>query len=117
VVAERTSALKPKLLLAELSRRMPTVWEQIKYFRKGKGKDLPDWPDWCYVPIAGGYAIATAGGPPNANLFDPLLNPASITALAAWRVSQGVYRFDADLFNSLVAQPLESRLPCQEPHG
>lgn len=112
-MAERTSALKPKLLLAEMSRRMPTVWEQIKYFRKGKGKDLPDWPDWCYVPIAGGYAIATAGGPPNANLFDPLLSPASITALAAWRVSQGVYRFDADLFNSLVAQPLESRLPCE----
>jgi len=112
-VAEKTSPLKPKQLLTELSRRMPTVWEQIKRLRKGKGKDLPDWPEWCYMPIAGGYAIATDGGPPNANLFDPLLSPASITALATWRVSQGVYRFDADLFNSLVAQPLESRLPCE----
>lgn len=106
------STLRPKQLLLELSRNIPTVWEDVKSFRKAKGKDLPDWPDWCYMPIAGGYAISMAKDPSGANLFDPLFNPASITALATWRVSQGVYRFDIDLFNSLVNQPLDGNLPC-----
>jgi len=106
------SNLKPKLLLKELSRRCPNVWDHIKSFRRGKGKDLRDWPDWCYMPIAAGYSIATSIGPPGEVLFDPLINPASITALATWRVSQGVYRFDADLFGALIDQPFEGNLPC-----
>ena len=107
-----TSNLKPKQLLREISRKAPRVWDHIKSFRKAKGKDLPDWPDWCYVPLAAGYSIASDVGPAEKMLFDPILNPASITALATWRVSQGVYRFDTDLFNELVSQPLEGNLPC-----
>jgi len=107
-----TSNLKPKQLLRELSRKAPRVWDHIKSFRKAKGKDLPDWPDWCYVPLAAGYSIASDIGPAEKILFDPILNPASITALATWRVSQGVYRFDADLFNILIDQPFEGNLPC-----
>jgi len=83
-------------------------------FRAGKGKDLPDWPDWCYIPLASGMAIATQGDSSRVYqaCYDTILNPATITAAAAWRVSQGVYRFDADLYNSLVSQPLDGNIPC-----
>lgn len=80
-------------------------------FRAGKGKDLPDWPDWCYVPMAAGYAIISQGLD-NPHIFKLRISPAVLTAAATWRVSQGVYRFDADLYNSLVNQPMDDKLPC-----
>jgi len=107
------SNLKPKLLLKELSRRCPNVWDNIKKFRSGKEKAHFDWPDWCYMPIAAGHAISSGISSSKEALFDPLLNSASITALATWRVSQGIYRFDADLFNALIHQPFEGKLPCE----
>ncbi len=66
-----------------------------------------------YIPLAAGYAIATGGGPPNTNLFDPMLNPASIIALSTWRITQSVYRFDPDLLEELITQPFEGDLPCE----
>lgn len=103
----------PKQILKNLGRELPQIWTQIKSFRSGKGCDLPNWADWCYIPIAAGYAISTQGGIPNTNLFNSLLNPAVITAAATWRVSQGVYRFDADLYSSLTNQSLDGNIPCE----
>lgn len=106
--------LRPKQVLREIGKEIPQVWQQVKSFRAGKGKDLPDWPDWCYIPIAAGMAIATQGDDNRVYQagFNPITNPAVITAAAAWRVSQGVYRFDADLYNALVEQPLDGNIPC-----
>lgn len=107
--------LKPKVILKEISRSFPQAWEQVKRFRAGKGKDLPDWPDWCYIPLAAGVAIATQGDDDQLfrASFNTRLNPAVITAAASWRVSQGIYRFDADLYNSLINQPLDDNIPCE----
>lgn len=103
--------LWPKLLLKEIGRTYPQAWQQVKMFRAGKGKDLPDWPDWCYVPMAAGYAIISQGLD-NPHIFKLRISPAVLTAAATWRVSQGVYRFDADLYNALVSQPMDDKLPC-----
>lgn len=110
--------LRPKQILKDISHRWPQAWQQVKHFRAGKGKDLPDWPDWCYIPIAAGMAIATQGAEIKSreDVIALGLSPAIITAAAAWRVSQGVYRFDADLYNSLVTQPLDDNLPCEALH-
>jgi len=105
--------LRPKQLLKDISRKWPNVWEQFKIFRKDKGKSLPDWPDWCYVPIAAGYAIYTQGVDTSAPILDFKHGPAVITAAAAWRVTQGVYRFDEDLYNALISQPMIDNLPCE----
>lgn len=107
------SNLRPRQIVREIGRAFPNAWQQIKSFRAGKGKDLPDWPDWCYLPIAAGMAIATQGY--SSRVYQAAfskLSPAIITAAASWRVSQGVYQFDADLYNSLVMQPLDGNLPC-----
>jgi len=103
--------IRPKCILRDIGREYPNAWRTIKTMRADKGRGLPDWPDWCYIPIAAGYAVVTNGSEPNAELFGPL-SPAVITAAATWRISQGVYRFDADLYNSLVNQPLDGNIPC-----
>lgn len=109
------SSLRPKQILKQIGRTWPEAWQQVKQFRAGKGKDLPDWPDWCYIPIAAGVAIATQGNDSKLHqaILDFKLSPAVVTAAAAWRVSQGVYRFDADLYNSLTSQPLDGNVPCE----
>lgn len=104
--------LTPKRILREIGRKYPQAWQQFKMFRAGKGKDLADWPDWCYVPIAAGCAIVSLDAGDNPHLRDLRLSPAVMTAAATWRVSQGVYRFDADLYNALVSQPMDGNLPC-----
>ena len=107
------SDLRPKQILREISHQWPDTQAQVKKFRADKGKCLPEWLDWCYLPIAAGYAISTHGGPINARLFDARISPAVITAAASWRVSQGVYRFDADLYNALINQPMDGNVPCE----
>lgn len=106
--------LRPKQILKDIGREFPQAWQQVRGFRADKGKTLPNWPDWCYIPIAAGMAIATQGD--NTRVYQSSfskLSPAVITAAAAWRVSQGVYRFDADLYNALISQPLDGNVPSE----
>ena len=45
-------APRPKALLTEYAKRYPGAWRQADMFRQDKGKDLPDWPNWCFLPLA-----------------------------------------------------------------
>lgn len=109
----QTEELRPRQIIRDIGRKWPKAWQQIKMIRAEKGKALPDWPDWCYVPITAGVAVATQGGPVNEQCYDAKLSPAVIAAAAAWRVGQGVYRFDPVLYYTLLNQPLEGNLPCE----
>ncbi len=90
--------------LSELQRDYPSVWEQAEGFRRIRGVQVPDWPDWCYLPLSGAYAIATQGR-------DDILpcgnDVAIIGALAAWRATQGIYRIHRELFSEIQQTPLE----------
>lgn len=95
--------------LRSLSARHPRAWDQVADMRRAR-KELGDWPAWCYLPLAGAYAIATGGS-------DALPTPqqaadvATIGALAAWRATQGIYRIDPTLLEDLWATPISGRLP------
>ncbi len=105
----------PMRLLREYSREFPLAWRQISSMRKDRGKILPWWPDWCYCPIAGAYAIVTNGAPALIPDLLPVMvktPPAVMAALAAWRVTKGVYRFDPDSFTEIANMPLEGNLPA-----
>lgn len=34
-------------------------------------------------------------------------------ALAAWRMTQGIYRFDTDIFSALWSTPIEGKIPVE----
>lgn len=91
--------------------KYPSAWQQFDYFRSLRGKELPDWPEWCWCPLAASYAIVSGGGD-NRVPFERMADVGTLGALAAWRMTQGIYRFDTDLFAALWSTPL-NRIPVE----
>jgi len=101
---------RPKRHLIAMSRRYPDAWRLVDEMRADRGTRLPDWPEWCFLPAAGAYAIVSRGR--MLSPLDPEIEDiARVAALAAWRVTQGIYRFDPDLYRALRGTPVEGDLP------
>jgi len=69
------------------------------------------------MPLAGAFAIVSAEADSQGISLTseegfPLMNDIGIIgALAAWRVTQGVYRFDPDVYNAVIDTPITGDLP------
>ena len=96
----RTTDCRPLNHLRAAGKRYPDAWKQIDEFRAARGKDLPDWPDWCFLPMSGVYAIVSGGGDNRVSL-EMIRDVGRLAALSAWRVTQGIYRFDDGLYQEL----------------
>ena len=153
--------------LIDYGKEYPGAWKLVDEIRSERGREVPDWPAWCFLPIAGAISIATAfaekalreqdrlemrrgtnsegwddegsdgeasdgeasdGEERNGADFDgepgPVSEPADeqarraemvqeilldgpvIAALASWRPTQGIYRFDGDLLDAVWQTPL-----------
>lgn len=109
--------MNPKKHLEYYSRVYPSAWKQVDQMRQDRGKQLPFWPEWCFLPLASAYAIVSAeaesqGIDITSEEGMPLANDIGIIgALAAWRVTQGVYRFDPDVFAAVIETPITGDLP------
>ena len=76
-------------------------------------KTIPNWPDYCFLPLAGSFAIVSGGKKLTPQQILYYANDiARLAALAAWRVSQRIYRFDPDLFDELWNTPV-SDIPTE----
>lgn len=98
---------RPRERLLALGREHPGAWSVAAEMRAGRGVGFPDWPDWCYLPMGGWDAILRESG----RLTPQAL--VALSALGAWRMTQGVYRFDPTLYEALVSTPLAGDLPCE----
>jgi hypothetical protein len=102
--------LRPQKHLIAAGRLYPNAWRQADQFRADRGKSgLPAWPSWCYLPMAAWYAIISGGRGPLP--LDRIGDVGRLAALGSWRVTQGVYRFDQDLYEAVRGTPLEGDLP------
>lgn len=90
--------------------KYPGAWRQFERFRTGRGKDLPNWPEWCWCPLSAAYAIVSGGGDSRVPL-ERAADVGTLGALAAWRMTQGIYRFDSDVFAALWDTPLAGKIP------
>lgn len=61
-----------------------------------------NWPDWCFSPVADIAKLISPDWTGRADIHNMAADAARLASLAAWRVTQGVYRFDADLYESLI---------------
>lgn len=96
--------------LAALARRYPRAWRQVDELRAARGLGLPDWPSWCFLPLAGAYAIVSGGRPlPPADTHQVGV----LGALAAWRVTQGVYHFNPTVLDAVWSTPVAGEIPTE----
>jgi hypothetical protein len=102
--------LRPSSVLHSFSRLYPDAWKQVDEFR-ARRKELGDWAEWCFLPLAGTYAIISKGK----TLQSPNLvqHVGILGALAAWRVTQGIYRFDPTTFDALWKTPVTGDIPTE----
>lgn len=115
---QKLNTMRPKEILSYYNKKYPNAWKYIDGFRNDKGKGLPDWADWCFVPLAGAYSIVMENVDEEEilqNVNDITLtlfkDIAAIGALAGWRVTQSVYRFDPDIYEEIINTPINGNIP------
>lgn len=76
----------------------PAAWKLVDDFRASRGVDLPDWPQWCFLPLAGWYTIVSEGKQISLNRVPDI---GRLAAIGTWRYSQGIYRFDDHVYEAI----------------
>jgi len=97
---------RPQRHLNSVAKLFPNAWRQVEIYLTEKGKTIPDWPLWCFLPSEYWYAI-TYEDAPAATVADGSL----LAALGTWRYTQGIYRIDPDLQEALTDSELTGDLP------
>lgn len=100
------AACRPREHLAAIARRYPDCWARLDDMRRMRGAaGVGEWPDWCFLPMAASYAVVARDG---RVASDRIADVGRLAALAAWRLTQGVYRFDPVVREALCATPVPS---------
>ncbi len=103
--------LRPIKHLNAASKLYPNAWKQVDIFRQSRGVDLPEWPAWCFMPMAAWYAIVSADAGVDRLPMHLIGDVARLAALGTWRYSQGVYQFDPDLAAAMTGTVLHGEMP------
>lgn len=100
---------RARLILETVGRAYPQAWRLAERMRAERGRALPNWPQWCFLPLQGAGAIVSGGAEDIP--FERGHHAAILAALAAWRMTQGIYRFDPALYEALIDTELDRELP------
>lgn len=100
----------PVQCLGKVLAAYPHLGKQVDDLLRGRGGVLPDWPSWCFVPMAGWLAIAQGDGAPT---LDAVRDAQVLASLGTWRYTQGIYRYDPDVLAALVHTDLTGDLPAE----
>ncbi len=91
-----------------ISHRYPTAWQQADDWRR---TDKAQWQTWCHMPMDRWYAIARQYWTGSRPTIENIADVSRLAALGAWRITQGIYRFDPDLYAALIDTPITGGLP------
>lgn len=118
-----TSGHRARDILNAVSRAYPRAWKQYDVMRATRDHAVQigvAWPNWCYAPALCAQSVIRdhLGINQLARTLDPLpiemgRHVAIINAFAAWRLTQGIYRFDAALYEALLNTPIEHDFPLE----
>jgi len=103
-VKKVSDRLSPQLAVSHIGRRYPGVWKKHEQVRS---QHHHDWPRWCYCPLTETAEILASYGAFRAG------DIGVVGALAAWKATQGIYRFDPDLQRALMDTPVKGDLPVE----
>jgi len=101
-------ALRPVSLLHHFGRTYRDVWRRYDRAGDAHRKRGETWPRYTFAPADLGASVL-ANDPPS-----PIPGPGPILdALAAWRPTQGIYRFHPTLLEALWETPVTGELPVE----
>lgn len=104
--------LTPTEWLAKMTSGMPgAVWRKLDEMRAERGKKLPDWPDWCFLPFHGWYALTSMMTGKDRLALEETALMQALAVAGTWRVTQDVVQFDETLYRALVETPVTGNLP------
>jgi hypothetical protein len=96
--------------LQALSREFPNVWTLVREIFGRRGKGDPRWPEWCFIPLSGWCEVISGlfprGFPEQAGYL-----ASRLAAIGTWRYSQGIYRFDSEVYAALTRTVIEKEMP------
>ncbi|EFI6790925.1 hypothetical protein OZ488_001084 [Escherichia coli] len=95
--------VSPGVHLLKASKSYPTLWREIDLYRQ-----VAAWPEWCFIPVGRvmDILLSLKKSKSLADRLNIATDGARLAGLAAWRVTQGIYRFDSDLYDSLINTPV-----------
>ena len=104
---------RAKRHLVAISRLYPQAWRLAEKMRSEVGKaGLPQWPSWCFLPIAGWYSIISAHVRKNELPLELIGDVSRLAALGSWHLAQGIYRYDPTLYEAVRSTSVSGDLPC-----
>jgi hypothetical protein len=101
---------RPKEHLIAFRKRYPHAFKLVDALRVEPGRAGPEWPEWCFLPFEVAYWMLHGKGLPES----PAQAGAAfeLAALAAWRVTQGIYRLAPKLFDEAWEADLDWKIPA-----
>ena len=96
-----SGAQRARQMLELVGRCQPDLWNKFAQERDWLYAVEP-WPSWCYAPLRVVASLQRSQ--------TPFLSM-KYTALATWRLTQGVYRVDPTLYGELIRTPLDQHIP------
>ena len=106
---------RPEMILVECKKKHQ-VNKLIDEIRMDKGRNLPNWANFCFIPMAGWYAITSKSlGKQKLSLQD-MPDMQILAATHTWQYSKGIYSFDDDLYEAIINSRLDGNLPSEVLH-
>lgn len=105
--------LRPVFLLNQIDKLYPKAW---KYVEDVRARERHHYPSWCYLSINAFQAIVRLHAQIDENLSLPMPlveAAATLAVMETWRVTQGVYRFDPDVYEAVRTTPIYGDLPSE----
>lgn len=95
----------PVLISDIFCKKYLNVAANIEKVRLLRGKDIPDWPHWCFLPIK--YWMLLFMDKPDISFTHELWQELQkFSVPGAWRYSKGIYTLHRLLLNTLTDTPL-----------
>lgn len=103
---------RPQVHLLHADTVYPRAVELAADFYENRGVKFPNWPSWCFMPLAAWYAVVSEKIDCQA-ITDPVMlgDVYRLGAIGAWRYTQGIYRINQDLFAALLEAKVEDDIP------
>ena len=104
--------MNPNEMLVTLMKNYPKTGHFVDDFRSARGLNLPEWPNWCFLPMAAWYAIVSEQHKLEQLGLDQVGDVSILAALATWRYSQGIYQINGDMLEALSGSIIFGDLPA-----